>query len=783
MNRENHRLPLWLLCALLVASTLATYWPVLKNDFINYDDPDYVTANEVVKSGLTLDGVKWAFTTGHASNWHPVTWLSHMLDVSLFDLRPLGHHATNLVFHVANALLLLLLLRQMTGAVWRSATVAALFALHPLHVESVAWVAERKDVLSAFFGLLTLMVYVRFAQCKIQNAELKVRSTPHPTLSPIEAERAERIWYGAALAFFALGLMSKPMLVTWPLVMLLLDFWPLGRTTPGGGRWEMGDGKIWGRLGREKLPFLLLAIISSVVTVAVQHGAMAKTEIVPVGDRCGNAILAVTHYLQQTVWPAKLAVFYPFPTSFPPAELAVAIGILVAISVLGVRLARTHPFVIVGWLWFLGTLVPVIGLVQVGAQARADRYTYLPLIGVFLALSWSLPFLVLQRPRLKWIISAAVVAGLMALGVTSHRQLQHWQNDRSLCAHAADVTAENYMAWGGLGIVDVKAADWPRATTNLTRAYEYAQLHHTERSMSYYLGVALQMQGKPLEALPYLEQCVVSAEMRPERDHRLGLSLLEAGRLAEAEIAIQSALQAKPQNLDYNLGRAALLMAKGDAPHAEPIYSNAVANHPAAPVAHKSYGDFLTLANRPAQAEPQYAAAVKLKPDNAAYRKAYANTLRRNGRLDRAGDQYEKAFALAKPTAQELLDLADLYAQLGQTGKVLNCYHQANESAPDSVPVLNNFAWLLATSPEAGVRNGKQAVVLAEKACTITEWKAAVLMGTLAAAYAEAGRFPEAVAMADKAIAKAREDKQDDVVKRNAELRELYRRGKPYREK
>ena len=762
--------------ALLIAATLLTYWPALKNEFINYDDPDYVTANEVVKKGLTTEGFRWAFTTGHASNWHPITWLSHMADVSMFGMKPTGHHATNLVFHVANSVLLLLLLWLMTGSVWRSAMVAALFALHPLHVESVAWVAERKDVLSAFFGILTLMAYAHYVQFKIQNEKLKKGTTPHPTLSPDEAERAARLWYGVALGLFALGLMSKPMLVTWPFVMLLLDFWPLGR-------WRMADGKVWKQLVVEKLPFLLLAVISSAITLAVQQGAMAKTEIVPIGDRFCNAVLACANYLQQTAWPAKLAVFYPFPTSFPAVEFSVAIGVLVAIFILVIRLARSHPFLIVGWLWFVGTLVPVIGLVQVGAQARADRYTYLPLIGVFFALSWGLHWLIMRRLQSKPFGSAIVIAVLIALGITSHRQLQHWQNDRALCSHAANVTTDNYMAWGGLGIIDVKATDWPSAMTNLMRAYEYAKPHHTERSVSYYVGVALQMQGKPKDALPYLETCIVSAEMQPERNHRLGLSLMDAGRMTEAEAAIRSALAAKPQSLDYNLGMAALLMAKGDTNRAEPIYASMVTSHSTQPAAHKSYGDFLSLANRHPEAEPRYATAVKLKPDSTPYRKAYANSLQRNGRLDLAVEQYEKAFALATPTSQELLDLADIYAQLGQTRKVLACYDKAIEQEPNSVPALNNLAWLLATCPDDGIRNGARAVELAERACKITDWKATVLMGTLAAAYAEAGRFPDAIAMAEKAITKARAEKQDDVAKRNGELLELYRSGKPYREK
>ena len=771
--------------AALIVSTLLTYWPVLKNEFINYDDPDYVTTNEMVQKGLTAEGFNWAFTTGHASNWHPITWLSHMADVSMFGMKPAGHHATNLFFHVVNSVLLLLLLRLMTGSVWRSAMVAALFALHPLHVESVAWVAERKDVLSALFGLLTLLAYAAYAKgsgpwsartCPCFETGRHVSQSESGDMSP----QSKAVCYWLAFVFFALGLMSKPMLVTWPFVMLLLDFWPLNRVTSDG--WQV-RGKVWKRLVLEKLPFLVLTLISCFVTVKVQQGAMSSSGLISMTDRICNAIVAYGSYLQQTVWPVNLAMFYPLPASIPTQMLILPLVVLVGLSVLCIRLAHKHPFLIVGWCWFLGTLVPVIGILQVGAQAHADRYTYLPLIGIFFALIWGLSALVKSQRKQLLLVTFGIIATLSVLAKLSHDQVGHWKNDCALCTHAAEVTDENYVALGGIAIDDIKHENWSSAMTNLMRAYEYAKPRHTERSVSYYIGVALQMQGKPKEALPYLETCIVSTEMQPERNHRLGLSLMDAGRMEEAEAAIKLALAAKPQNLDYNLGMAAFLMSKGDTNRAEPIYASMVTSHSNQPAAHKAYGDFLALVNRHAEAEPRYATAVKLKPESVPYRKAYANSLQRNGRLDLAVEQYEKVFALAKPASQELLDLADIYAQLGQTRNVLACYDKAVEQEPNSVPALNNLAWLLATCPDDGVHNGARAVELAERACQITEWKVTVLMGTLAAAYAEAGRFPDAIAMAEKAITKARDEKQDDVAKRNGELLEHYRNGKPYREK
>ena len=752
----NQRRNLTICILLIVVSTLATYWPVLKNDFINYDDPDYVTTNDVVQKGLTTEGIKWAFTTGHASNWHPITWLSHMLDVTMFGMNPMGHHATNVVFHVANSVLLLLLLRQMTGALWCSAMVAALFALHPLHVESVAWIAERKDVLSAFFGLLTLMAYAAYARSRVEG-------------------RGSRGKYALSLLLFALGLMSKPMLVTWPFVMLLLDFWPLER-------FKSASGKTWSRLVVEKLPFFALVIASCAITLNVQRGAMSNGEIITLTDRTFNAVLAYTSYLHQTIWPTNLAMFYPFPIEIPLKTLALPLVLLVGASLISLKLVTKHPFVMVGWCWFLGTLVPVIGILQVGAQAHADRYTYLPLIGIFVILCWSVSELIKRHSSLIRPLIVAAVSALVVLSRLSHDQLAFWKNDRALCTHAAEVTDGNYVALGGIAIQDIKQENWPRAMTNLFRAYEYAKPRHTERSVEYYIGVALQMQGKPLDALPYLENCVVSVEMQPERDHRLGLSFMEAGRLPEAEASLTAALTAKPNTLNYILGLAALHQAKGNPALAEQALRNAITQHPNSPLAAKSYGDFLITAKRMSEALNQYANAIKLKPTNLTYRKLYANALLQAGNPKAAANEYETIFKAKKPTTEDLLQLADIYSQISQPRNVLDCYDRLIAADPNSIAGLNNLAWMLATHKDNDIRNGKRAVELAQRACEITQWKIPILIGTLAAAYAESGDFTNAVQMVTRARDAARADKQEDVAKRNQELLEVYSAGKAFRE-
>ena len=396
------------ICLLLTLLTAAVYAPVVKQGFINFDDPDYVTGNPRVQAGLTLASIQWAFTSSYSSNWHPLTWLSHMLDCQLYSLKPAGHHITNLLFHIANSLLLFGLLHRLTGALWRSAFAAALFALHPLHVESVAWVSERKDVLSAFFFMLTLWAYVRYTEKSALSNQRSVAGSPASGTPAADngqrtAQHATRnthpvsilhppssIFYLLALSFFALGLMSKPMLVTLPFVLLLLDYWPLGRlqlSTINPPLSTTVRPSTLRRLVVEKTPFFGLAAISCVLTFLVQNasGAMPSLAKSPLELRLANALVAYARYLGKTFWPSKLAVFYPYsPLSLDSWQVVGAALLLLTATAAVVLIGRRGPYLLVGWLWFLGTLVPVIGLVQVGKQSWADRYTYLPHVGLFL---------------------------------------------------------------------------------------------------------------------------------------------------------------------------------------------------------------------------------------------------------------------------------------------------------------------------------------------------------------------------------------------------------------
>ncbi len=511
------------ICAALAAAALAVFWPVLHHDFINYDDDVYVTENPEVRAGLTLDGLRWAWTTSHAANWHPLTWISHMLDCELFGLDPRGHHLTSLIAHVLNSQLLFLLLRRMTGAVWRSALVAVLFAVHPLHVESVAWVAERKDVLSTLFGLLTLLAYARYAE------------RPRP---------ARFAWVSLLLA---LGLTAKPMLVTLPFLLLLLDHWPLGRSR----------NESWRRLVVEKLPLFGLAALSGVVTIAVQRagGALGSMELYPLGARISNAVVSCAGYLRKMVWPADLAVFYPHPGSeWVPWRVAAAAAVILAVSVLAVRMRRRHPALLTGWLWYLVTLAPVIGFIQVGQQAMADRYTYLPLIGVFAGIVWIVPDL---RSRRVLAATAGVAAGvtIVALIAAARAQVGHWRDSVTLFRHALEVTENNHIAHNSLG---VELRRLGRETEAMEHYREALRVRPGDADAHYNLGLSLAEQGRTDEALEHFRSAARARPGFAKAHYNCGTLLAERGQWERAVAHLRRVVALDPGYAEahYNLGAA-----------------------------------------------------------------------------------------------------------------------------------------------------------------------------------------------------------------------------------
>jgi protein O-mannosyl-transferase len=572
-----------LVCLALAAGTAAVYWPLHGHGFLNYDDGDYVVENAHVRAGLTLDGLRWALTTGAAGNWHPLTWLSHMADVQLFGINPGAHHVVNLLFHIANSVILFLVFARMTRAVWKSAAVAALFAWHPLHVESVAWIAERKDVLSTFFGLLSLWAYVRYAESNHRRDLL------------------------LAFLCFAFGLMAKPMLVTLPFVFLLLDYWPLGRARVEAGNsppleegWPLTDSvsgerplfmfravavtlrarlrrfgtglfSYWrshpssrgeyARLIVEKLPFFAFTAASSVVTYLVQRngGAVAALENMPFRYRLVNALLAYAAYLQKTFWPVHLAVIYPIWRVVSFWQIAAALALLVAISLIAFYWARPRPWLLVGWLWFLGMLVPVIGLVQVGSQAMADRYTYLPLVGIFVVLVWGSADAAARSRFASRALPAIGVVLLSTLLLLTRLQAQTWSNSQTLFEHAIAVTKDNYLAHGIVARVFAN-----RGQLDLARSHfeQVLRVVPNEFDAHFGLGVIFTQKGRTDEAIAHYRQALAA---KPDADthYNLGNILMKTGRLDEAIAHFADALRLKPDMAEAQNNWAYALTVQG----------------------------------------------------------------------------------------------------------------------------------------------------------------------------------------------------------------------------
>ena len=548
-----------LIAMVLLLVTLAVYLPVRSNGFV-YDDYDYVVNNHTVQNGLNWAGIRWAFTTLHSGNWHPLTWISHMLDCQLFGLNASPQHVVNVLFHGANAALLLMLLLRLTGQLWPSALVAALFAWHPLHVESVAWIAERKDVLSTFFGLLTLLAYARYAQNQ-SSAERRTSSAGSGGLAL--GSRLSTFDYSMALVFFALGLMAKPMLVTLPFVMLLLDLWPLQRFSVVNFQLP-----VFRRLLFEKWPFFLLATASCGITfLAQRHGqAIASFDQISLDQRLENASVAYGLYLLKMIWPASLAVFYPLPEKISGLALAASVAVLAGISI-GVWLGRKgSPCLLVGWLWFLGTLVPVIGLVQVGSQAMADRYTYFPLIGVFIAVVFGGCQLAHHLRFPQAISLALVVLVLGACVIVTENQLTYWRNNKSLFMHALDTTRNNSIAhlWVGMAFQD--EGDSSQA---LAEYREAARLDPNYLFTHFTLGGLLDKLGRPEEALAEYRRALQINPKEPAVHDRMGVILVELGHYDEACGEFRDAAQLDPASPwpHFYLGKA-LAMQGRDGPAA-----------------------------------------------------------------------------------------------------------------------------------------------------------------------------------------------------------------------
>jgi protein O-mannosyl-transferase len=565
------------ICLSLAVLIWLVFGQTLRHDFINYDDPRYVYENTKITSGLSLNGIAWAFTHVHSMNWHPLTTISHMLDCQLYGLKAGWHHSTNVLLHTVAAMLLFLALQQMTGALWRSAFVGALFAIHPLRVESVAWISERKDVLSGVFFMLTLLAYASYV-------------------------RLPRVGRYLVLVFvFACGLMSKPMLVTLPFVLLLLDYWPLDRI----------KGQLWKRLV-EKIPLIALSALSSIATFLAQKAGVGWTADLPISERINNAVVSYVLYICQMLWPVNLAVFYPHPENrLPLWEIICSLLLLICITAVAITLRKQRPYLIAGWLWYLGMLVPVIGLVQVGWQGRADRYTYLPQIGLYIAVTWAVTDLTALWRHQRSILSAAAILTIAVLSWRAWVQTSYWRDSETLFTHARAVTVNNDVAENNLGIVFLR-------------------------------------QGKVDEAISMLQAAV---DLRPDNSpahENLAKALLQKGQVAEALI--------------------------------------------------------------------HYRKLLELQPDNIEVHNIVGTVLVQQGEIKDGVEEWQKVLAIQ----------------------------------PDNGNAMSNLAWVFATSPDQSLRDGPKAVKLAEQALRLSGGRIPILFRTLAAAYAESGRFSDAIQTAQQ---------------------------------
>ena len=676
-----------LVVAALVLMVLAVFGQTFGFEFVNYDDDMYVVRNAQVRDGLTMEGTVWAFGNLALDNWHPLSLLSHMADVSLFGLKAGWHHAVSVAIHAATSVLLFLVLRSMTGALWRSAFVAALFAIHPLHVESVAWVAERKDVLSALFFVLTLGAYARYA--KIFKG----------------AKWTASLWsYLLVMLLFALALMSKPMVVTLPFVLLLLDYWPLERSR---------SVPLW-KLFLEKSPLLAMSTAEALLTVLAQKKATVSFEDIPWNLRLGNALVSCLDYTLNLVWPRNLAVFYPYNMKGPGMlELGSAAGCLALVTLVCLLRIRSNRYLPVGWFWFLGMLVPVIGIVQVGCQSHADRYTYLPSIGLFIALTWGACDLLVRHVRPPLLSTAAALI-LCLLAGAAWCQTRYWHNSTTLWEHAMDCSGES------------------------------------SATMVNYSEV-----------------------------------LLRNGRLDEATVIVNRALELYPTSYEAHNNLGAILSLKGKYEGAMERYRESLSLYPNDVTTHNNLGNCLQKMGRREEAISEFREAVRI---NSAFPEAWGNlgsALMAEGKFREAGEAFRKVIRYRPNDTMSHYMLSKCLLEQGSQREGFGELETTLRLDPDYAAAQNDLAWMLATAPEDGIRDGKRALKLALRADEAVSSSDPYLLDTLAAAYAETGDYTKALATARKALSLALKPDsgkppEDLIAGLRREIR-LYESGKPCR--
>jgi tetratricopeptide (TPR) repeat protein len=568
--------------------TLLAYNSVAHNDFVNFDDPAYVGDNQHVRAGLTWNTVKWAFQSTEQANWHPLTWLSHALDYQLFHLRPAGHHYMSVLLHGLNVVLLFLFLEAVTGMAWRSAVVAALFAVHPINVQSVAWASERKNVLCMLFFLLTLLAYRWYAQ--------------NPSVRR----------YGLVGLLFVLGLMSKPMVITLPFVLLLLDYWPLRRAwTPNG---TQSQARPWSRLVWEKVPLFALSGASAVITMVAQKAGGAMHNEYSFWDRLLNAIVSYARYMEKAIWPSGLAAFYPHPDhSLPAWQVATSALLLLSITA-AVLILRKERYLAVGWFWYLGTMVPVIGLVQVGEQGMADRYAYLPFVGLFIAAIWGIADWAGARRIPAIYLALAASIAVAGFSVAAHAQLGYWKNTEVLWSHTLSVTQGNFVAHDSLGAELINQGKLQEAMAHFEAA---AAINPRDAFSQLDLGVCEKRQGNIKGAIERYQTALrlsADSSLRATAYGNLGSIYRTAGDYVQARENYDSALRLLPDNKFALIGLGLIAQKTGDLAHAVDYYTRAVKADPS-DAEYLLLAQALVKAGRASEAQVAYSQAQKISRD------------------------------------------------------------------------------------------------------------------------------------------------------------------------
>ncbi len=753
--------PRWLIpaiCVALLALVWTTFGRTVGFDFCNYDDSFYVYQNPSIYHGLTRDGLVRAFTHPLVGNWHPLTSISLMLDAQIFGLNAGGYHFVNVLLHSLAVLLLFPVLRSLTGAVWRSALVAAIFAIHPLRVESVAWISERKDVLSGVFFFLALAAYLRYARRP-------------PSLGN----------YFLVAALFTLGLVSKSMLVTFPFLLLLLDYWPLQRFpfSPGAALIEGKGRRTWWLLA-EKLPLLALTAAMAVGTIFAQEQALNAAQNWPLRWRVDNALVTVWIYLRQMVWPVGLAVFYPHPKgSLAPWTVALALAASASVTLGAFVWRKKYPYLMTGWLWYLGMLVPVIGLMQVGWQAHADRYTYLPQIGVYLALVWGIADLSASWPQRKAILGSVATVVLSALMTLAWRQVGYWSSSIPLWRHTLAVTTDNDVAERGLGTALLSAGQIDEA---IAHDREALRLRPGDANGLTNLANALLQKKEYPEAIENYRAVIGIRPNDSEMHRNLGKALNRSGAVEEGMEEFRTALRIRPGDSDaaYSLGNAYL--EQNDPKAAIRCFRDAISANQKNIAAHYNLAIALQRGQQPDAAIAEFHETLRLDPQHVDAHNNLAIALLKKGDRAAAIAEWQTALKIQPDHAEMHNNLGVALLQADRIPEAVAEWRETLRLQPDKLGTQISLAWILSTAPEDAVRDGAGGLALARQAFRVAAEKNLMVFRVLAAAFAETGKFSPATKAAAEGAERAQAQGQASIAALLEADLERYRRNLPKRD-